>query len=170
MSFVAVGTREGGNLIRKRALHRQIPACAGMTARFLEISKLYNTNEINPNSNVPGKILCLSWSPDGTYIAAGYQNNIIIVFHVKSKQAVQTLTGHNQYISSLVWTNDSKELISSSRDSTIKIWDISNGELLQTLTNHNGIVYDLDIDRQSSNLVSCSSDSTIIIWELNKPE
>ncbi|WP_250855269.1 WD40 repeat domain-containing protein [Anabaena sp. PCC 7938] len=95
----------------------------------------------------------------------GVRTNHQIMITADAQQPEQrTLTGHNDFVISLVVSADSKTLASSSADGTIKIWDITTGKLIKTL-NHRYQVYGVAWNSDSKTLASISGNE-IIIWNV----
>jgi eukaryotic-like serine/threonine-protein kinase len=69
------------------------------------------------------EILCISFSPDGKYIASGGRDNTIHIWDAENYDHLARFPGHNDYIYALVWSRDSRRLFSSSGDHTLRIWD-----------------------------------------------
>lgn len=77
-----------------------------------------------------------------------------------------TLTGHTDWIHTLVINREGTFLASRSNDKTIKLWDLPSGRLLHTLTEHTHWIKSLVMNREGTLLASASSDKTIKLWEL----
>ena len=46
------------------------------------------------------------------------------------REAVQTYTGHRNWIRSIVLTEDDRRMISAGDDKTLKLWDVATGACL----------------------------------------
>ncbi|GAX41173.1 protein kinase [Tolypothrix sp. NIES-4075] len=77
-----------------------------------------------------------------------------------------SLTGHNDLVSSLAISPDGKTLVSGSGDRTIKIWNLQTSGLKTTLSLHTDGVTSVAISPDGQTLVSASKDGTIKIWNL----
>ena len=75
-----------------------------------------------------------------------------------------TLTGHSNYVMSLVQLSDGK-IASSSEDKTIKLWDLKTNLCTATLTGHTGNVFSV-IQIHKVKIVFGSPDKTIKVWNL----
>ena len=55
---------------------------------------------------------------------------------VSSGERIKTLTGHSNYVFSVVFSPNGEYLASGSSDYTIGVWRVSSGERIKTLTEH----------------------------------
>jgi WD40 repeat protein len=65
---------------------------------------------------------CVSWSPDGKYLASAAWDMSIVLWNPNNGRNLQTLKGHTFSVESLCWTPDGKYLISGAGDQTVRIW------------------------------------------------
>ncbi|MBM2815021.1 MAG: repeat-containing protein [Ignavibacteria bacterium] len=112
--------------------------------------------------------LTVAYSPDGNKIASGNYSNNVYLWDIYSDSLFATLSGHTNWVKSVIFNNKTDKLISGSKDSTIKIWDLTTNKLINTLYGHNGEVNSVKISSDDSNVLSGSKDSTIKIWDLNE--
>lgn len=73
------------------------------------------------------------FSPDGTRIASGSQDQTVRIWDACNGGCLHTLQGHSDSISSVVFSPDGTSITSGSVDQTVQIWDAGNGACLQTL-------------------------------------
>jgi len=82
----------------------------------------------------------IAFSPDGTTLASGSDDNTIKLWSLQTGVVRQTLTGHGGEVNSIAFSPDGKMLASGSDDRTIKLWDPHMGNLDGTLKNHSDSV------------------------------
>src|SRR5205814_2156896 len=63
------------------------------------------------------------FSPDGSRLVSGSQDQTVKVWDVASAQELRTLKGHTTIVRSVAFSRDGYRLASASMDKTIKIWD-----------------------------------------------
>lgn len=85
------------------------------------------------DQNVDLYIRSVCFSPDGTKLAAGAEDNKVRVWDIASKRIVTTLEGHSQDIYSLDFSRDGKFIVSGSGDKSVKIWSVETGECMNSL-------------------------------------
>jgi WD40 repeat protein len=83
--------------------------------------------------------------------------------HPERLTEIDTLTGHNNWVASLV-VHDGR-LISGSSDGLIKVWDINTGRCINTITGHSNSATSLVV--HDGRLISGSGDNTIKVWDIN---
>jgi WD40 repeat protein len=86
-------------------------------------NRLSASIEMNANRK---NVVRVAISPGGKLLAAAYDDNVIHLWDVASKQEITSLDGHTDLITDLVFTLDGKMLFSTSLDGTIRIWGVPN--------------------------------------------
>ncbi|KAM0271627.1 hypothetical protein ACHAQH_009034 [Verticillium albo-atrum] len=79
---------------------------------------------------------------------------------------VQTLEGHDNWVTSVAFSADERRLASGSYDSTVKIWDTATGACIQTLEGHGDRISSVAFSADERRLASGSHDETIKIWDM----
>ena len=70
------------------------------------------------------RVICVSYSPNGTRIATGSNDRMIRIWDVETGTVVgKPLTGHSGEVKSVAYSPDGHHIISGSDDYTIRIWD-----------------------------------------------
>ena len=126
----------------------------------------YNTNFIclktlEGHSNY---VRSVAYSPDGTKIISGSEDNTIKIWDANTGECLKTLEGHSNYVNSVAFSPDGTKIISGSNDDTIKIWDANTGECLKTLEGHSDNVRSVAYSPDGTKIISGSYDNTIMIW------
>jgi len=110
------------------------------------------------------------FSPDGNRIATGDPDGLITIWHAKTSEPIQKLTGHNGGIINIAYSWDGSLIASTSEDKTAKIWDSETGGLLLTLSGHSEALVSPAFSPDGRLLATTSYDTTARIWDLETGE
>ena len=122
------------------------------------------------------KIVALTISPSGEFIATGSSDWTIEVWKVEDTEPLEgtdfgdplwILTGHAGTVTSVAFSPSGKMLASGSADQRIRLWDLTTGQHLHTFSNHTSKISAVAFARDDV-LASGGSDGTVFIWDLNK--
>lgn len=108
---------------------------------------------------------CLALAPDGWRLAAGGNDNRIHLYDLRSRTLAGTLTGHDDWISTLAWSPSGRYLASGSDDRTARIWDMQHPGSSVVLSGHHNYVDGLTWAPDERTLASCSADWTVRLWD-----
>ena len=110
---------------------------------------------------------CVRYSPNGTRIATGSDDNTIRIWDSESGAVVgEPLTGHAGSVTSVAYSLDGRRIISGSSDRTIRIWDADTGAAVgKPFEGHTGYVLSVGYSPDGRHIISGSSDRTIRIWD-----
>jgi WD40 repeat protein len=70
-----------------------------------------------------GRVHSVNFSPDGTRIASGGNDSVIILWDSESSEQVAELQGHTSYVYSIAFSPDGSQIVSGSGDCVVRIWD-----------------------------------------------
>ena len=107
-------------------------------------------------------VRCSAWSPDGTQLAAGYDDKLIRIWDVTQERCCKILHGHENRIKCLAWSKDGTVLASGSNDKTVCLWDVAAGVCIDTMKWHSGAVN--CVLWKDECLISGSDDGRILLW------
>ena len=111
---------------------------------------------------------CAVYSPDGTWIASGGNDNSIVLWQTASGRQLRALNGHRGYVKSIAISTDGKLIASGGNDRSIRIWNVESGRELSVLEGHTGSVTSLAFSQNDQILVSGSVDKTVRVWDLSQ--
>ncbi|KAF0689567.1 Aste57867_18986 [Aphanomyces stellatus] len=78
----------------------------------------------------------LAWSPDGTKLASGGNDNALCVWNHMQTRPLHKLTQHVAAVKALAWCPWERHVLASgggTADRTIKLWNVQSGSLLQSM-------------------------------------
>ena len=81
-------------------------------------------------------VYSVAFSPDGKTIVSGSKDKKIKLWSVETGQAIKTLAGHSNDITSVAFSPDGKTVVSGSSDKNIKLWSVETGQEIKTLVGH----------------------------------
>jgi serine/threonine protein kinase/WD40 repeat protein len=68
-------------------------------------------------------VFSVAWSPDGTRLATGANDNTIRIWDAETFETLLVLRGHESYVHDVAWSPDGTQLASASGDGTVRLWD-----------------------------------------------
>ena len=108
----------------------------------------------------------IAYSPDGTRLAVASSIGIWL-YDAQTDEALDLLTGHTSWVSSVSFSPDGNTLASGSDDGTVRLWDANTGRPLRTLTGHTSWVLSVSFSPDGNTLASASLDDTVRLWDAN---
>lgn len=121
---------------------------------------------INTFERHKSRIYAMTWSPDGSTLAAGYSDGSILLWDASTGDARQTLAGHSDSVLSLAWSPHGRILASASSDKTIRLWDVATGHLGLLFTGHLNSVQTIAWSPDGRTLASGSLDKSVRLWDI----
>ena len=79
---------------------------------------------IDTLSGHTNRIVSIVYSPDGSIIATGSDDNTVRLWDVHTNEPIRTFTGHTEDVNTVAFSPDGKTLISGSYDGTVLLWDV----------------------------------------------
>ena len=126
--------------------------------------------DIKPQVPVVSPVVSLAYSPDGKLLAAGGYKQVLLIDASTGKQ-LATLTGHADYVRSVVFSRDGKWLAAGGGpcqiSGEIKIWDIESRKLLHTMSGHSDCIYSVAASPDGKLIASTSYDKLAKLWDVS---
>jgi WD40 repeat protein len=94
---------------------------------------IWNIADDTRVARLPGaaNVQAVRFSPDGTLLATGGQDQTIRIWDVSTNRTILTLTGHSGTINSVAFSPDGTRVASASDDGTVRQYDIVTDRLLR---------------------------------------
>ncbi len=108
----------------------------------------------------------VAWSPDGTKIVSGSNDNKIKIWNAATGALIRTLTMHTDNVNSVAFNHDGTRIASGSDDDDVKVWNVSDGSVANTETGHSGDVTSVAFNHDGTVIASGSKDDSIKLWNL----
>lgn len=134
-------------------------AHTGTHLRSLEIPENVNADD------TIREVQNLSFSPDGTYLAAATSVGEVYLWTVDSGTHTRTFAGHTGWVWGLDFSPDGLRLVSAGEDATAKVWDVQSGEVLMTFEGHASFVWSANFNPDGTRIVTASRDNSTKVWD-----
>jgi WD40 repeat protein/mono/diheme cytochrome c family protein len=131
-----IGTSERVNSLAFSPDGKTLAVTGGNPGRFGEI-QLWNVAKKELKLSVPmtfDTINGVSWSPDGTKIAFGCDDNTLRAIDANTGQQVLFQGAHNDWVLSTAFSLDGTFLISVSRDRSMKLTEVATQRFIDNVT------------------------------------
>lgn len=112
-----------------------------------------------------GWINAVAFSPDGTWLVSGGDDEMIRVWDAATGKRVREWRGHADGVTSIALRPDGRQIVSGGWDNTLKVWDVRTGRRLRTFEGHEEQVTSVAYSRDGKWLVSGSGDDTLTVWD-----
>ena len=106
-----------------------------------------------------------SWSPDGTALVTGNQDNTAQIWDAVSGHLLSELIGHGHYVSEVAWSPDGEKIATASRDTDARVWDAASGDLLYIFPNHIAMLNGVSWAPDSQKIASAGADNVAYVWD-----
>ena len=110
-----------------------------------------------------GRILCLSYSPDGEQLTSASRDKSIKQWDPVTGLLLRSLKGHEGRIPCIAYSPDGKTLASGSEDKTIRLWHSTSGSPAGILRESGGVL-SIAYAPDGKQLASASTDTMIKLW------
>jgi WD40 repeat protein len=150
-------------------------ACELCVLDMVESMSYYNPSSCNLASE--SGLAMLSWSPDGTKLAAAGFDHKIGIYTVSSgpwsitSSTIKT-DGHSDAVRSIAWSPNGQRLVTASDDLSVKIWDTSL-TLVDSVSSidvvgddgENGKIWSAHFSLDGERIVTATKNSGISVWD-----
>jgi WD40 repeat protein len=134
----------------------------------------WNTENLTGGYNVydmEQTVRSLAFSPDGEYLAAGYETGDIVLLEVSKLSLANTVPVHFFKIDSgslspvyeITFSKNGDLLVAGNRQGYIYIWNINDFNQV-TSFEHEGEIWGIKFSHDGTRLITASGDQTIRIW------
>lgn len=114
----------------------------------------------------PGSVATsLSYYPDGTQLASGWDNGLVIVWNPETQRETLRLQGHQGAVNSVAYNPAGNVLASAGEDGAVQLWNTETGKNVATL---NGIepVSSLAFSETGDRLLSTTETGFTYVWAI----
>ncbi|MCA8994398.1 MAG: WD40 repeat domain-containing protein [Planctomycetaceae bacterium] len=127
-------------------------------------------NSIDPDLTISHRrsaVRSIAYSPDGSLIASGGQDNTLRIWNASNGHQVFSLKGHTHTITVVKFSVHGKWIASGSSDRTVRIWDVETGQQFRLLTANQSDVRDIAFSPNGTRIASVGvDDRTLHVWNI----
>jgi WD40 repeat protein/serine/threonine protein kinase len=98
-------------------------------------------------------------------ISCGDDEKTIVVWDLKTGEALQTFRGHEKPVYGFAISPDGRRIVSGGDEKTIEVWDVQSGKEVMTLQGHRGTIWSLAFSPDGKQILSGSQDKTVKLWD-----
>jgi COMPASS component SWD3 len=113
-------------------------------------------------------IYACRFHPAQRWIATGGYDKEIKIWDLETCRLIQTLSGHDLAVSSLVFHPMGNLLVSGGKDSSLKFWDLNSATCIRTWSSHLGPVTSVDCNSSGSFILTASKDNSNRLWDVRQ--
>ncbi|HEY9671634.1 MAG TPA: TIR domain-containing protein [Waterburya sp.] len=114
------------------------------------------------------RVLDVSFSPDGKYLATGLKDGTAQLWTIQGKR-IAVLAGHKDLVLSVQFSPNGEYVATTSEDSTARLWNLQGNELA-VLRGHESGVDDVSFSPDGKYLATASRDRSARLWNLKGEE
>jgi WD40 repeat protein len=158
------GIKAGKILLNQQMSDLDSPVLNVMKVLDLALNQGREKNSLEDHD---GRVLSISFSPDGKTLASGGLDYSIRLWNVETGKKISTIQRDGGTIKSLSFSPNGKTLAFGGNDQTIKLWDVKIGKEIKTFNGrHLDTVNGLSFSPDGKILASGSDDQTIKLWDV----
>lgn len=110
-------------------------------------------------------VLSVSFSPDGTRIISGSNDETVRVWSVTTGTEIIPSLVYNGVIASVAMSPDGTRIVSGSYDDKLQVWDATLSGSISSSECHTSHITSLAFSSDGARLVSGCSDRTVRVWD-----
>lgn len=118
------------------------------------------------SAQLTDKVQGVAFSPDGSRIVTGDEDNIVTVFDSAGLRRQHKMAGHKKQVAGVAFSSDGRLAASGSDDGMVRIWDPATGRAIRSLPGHDALVFSVSFSSDGKRLASGGDDKTIRVWDI----
>lgn len=112
------------------------------------------------------EVTCDTWSPDGTLVATGSEDETVQVWDAMSGSRLMVYSDHRAKIWAVAWQPgpDGQQIASGGDDNHVRVWVVDTGATNLVYPGHTGAIYTIAWSPDGSRIASGGVDKTVQVW------
>lgn len=147
-------------------VEKEVAATRGQPRRVVSARGSKKNGQCSAYNGHTSKILCVSVSPDGRYVATGGADRRLIIWEAEDLKPLKVFTQHRDDVTALAFRRGTNQLYSSSSDRTVKLWSLDELSYVETLYGHQDAVVDLAALATERCVSVGARDRTVRLWKV----
>ncbi len=115
----------------------------------------------------PGQIYAARFSADARFVAAGGNEDSVMMWDVWTGDLIRTFDGHTMDIEGVDFDPNERYIVTASSDNTAKLWEVTTGALVRTFEGHTSFVHCAEFSPDGKYVATSSADNTARLWEVS---
>ena len=152
------------------------------TIRQWDVQNGRQTKQIDlPELDVNEEGPAFAFSPDGTQLLLGLEDQSLVLVDVDTSEVIQRLAGHNSPVMVVAISPDGQTAISGSgpvdftddspgSDLSMRLWDLRTGEEIRRFEGHTHTIFGLAFGPDGRTAATASWDGSLALWDLETGE
>lgn len=121
----------------------------------------------SPESEPP---LCLAFSPDAKYLAAGWTSGHVSLWDVATGRETERLEGHSGPVTDVAFSPNGEMVATASADGKVGRWHVLTGQAAEFFDARSGPVRAVAYSPDGKTIASAGADGAVRLWSETKAE